>query len=63
MREHTERRIKVGFSRKPRKIFDEVEMVTASMLRLGWYLADSCLEESLGCIHLFFEREVSDKAA
>jgi hypothetical protein len=58
MKESTERFIKVGFTRTPRKIFDEVEQVSASLIREGWVLVDSVLEESLEHIHLFFERDV-----
>jgi hypothetical protein len=58
MKESTERFIKVGFSRAPRKVFDEVEQVSAALLREGWVLVDSVFEESLEHIHLFFERDV-----
>ncbi len=58
MKECTECIVKVGFSRPPVKIFDEVEIVTANMIRQGWKLRDSCIEDGLECIHLFFEREV-----
>jgi len=58
MKETTEKVIKVGFSRKPKKIFDEADAVTASMVRAGWQLTDSYLEESLGFLHLFFERDI-----
>jgi hypothetical protein len=60
MKECTERIVKVGFHRSPKKIFDEVEQVSADMIRNGWVLRDTCLEESLGGIHLFFERDVND---
>lgn len=60
MKETTERLIKVGFSRKPKRIFDEVEAVTAEMIREGWELRDTLLEEGLGYIHLFFERDIND---
>jgi len=58
MRECTERTISVGFTKKPRKVFDEIEMVTAEMVRAGWLLRDSLLEQGLGKIHLFFERDI-----
>ena len=59
MKESTERLIKIGFSRDPRHIFDEIETVSAAMLRSGWRLQDSCIEEGLGYAHLFFERTLA----
>ena len=61
MKECTERVVKVGFSRDPKAVFDEVERVTAEMLQKGWRLNDSCIEDGLGSIHLFFERDIPDK--
>ena len=58
MKEQMEREIKVGFSRKPKEIFDEVESVSAEMIRKGWHLTATCIEEGLGSIHLFFERDI-----
>ena len=60
MKEAAERVVRVGFTRSPRKIFDEVEQVTADMIRQGWTLTNTVLEDGLGKIHLFFEREVVD---
>ena len=56
MKECAERVVEVGFLRSPRKIVDEVEQVTAAMIREGWRLADTCMEDGLGNVHLFFER-------
>lgn len=61
MKECCERVVKVGFSKDPKIIFDEVERVSAEMIKKGWKLNDSCIEDGLGCIHLFFEREVKSK--
>lgn len=61
MRECVERVVKVGFLRSPRKVFDEVERVTAEMVRKGWELSNTCLEESLGNVHLFFERDIDEE--
>jgi len=61
MKESIEKIVMVGFSRNPKKVFDEVEMTTAEMIRQGWTLRDSVLEEGLGKIHLFFEREIDIK--
>lgn len=58
MKEAAERIIQLGFSRNPGKVVDEVELVTADMIRQGWNLADTLVEEGLGNIHLFFEREL-----
>lgn len=59
MRESTERVVKVGFTRKPRKVFDEVDAVCAGMRREGWDLKESIMEAGLAKIHLFFEREIN----
>ncbi|MBN1578614.1 MAG: hypothetical protein JW913_18770 [Chitinispirillaceae bacterium] len=58
MKECVERLVKVGFQRDPKKIFDEIESVSAAMIREGWRLHDTCFEEGLGCAHLLFEREI-----
>ena len=58
MKETAERTAKLGFTKNPKKVIDEVERITAEMIRDGWYLKDSIVEESLGNIHLFFERDV-----
>jgi len=59
VKECAERSVKVGFSRNPRKIFDRVEAIAADMSRRGWELRDTCIEDTLGKIHLLFERDVS----
>ncbi len=58
MKECTEKIIKIGFIKSPKKVFDEIEFVTAAMIRDGWVLKDNCAEDGLGSIHLFFEREI-----
>jgi hypothetical protein len=58
MKECREHLIKVGFNRSPRKIFNEIEVVAARMLRDGWTLYDSCFEDGLAYIHLLFERNI-----
>ena len=60
MKETTERVVKLGLSRAPKKIFDEVDQVTAEMIRQGWNLCDTCIEEGLGNIHLFYERDLEN---
>ena len=59
MKECTERIVNVGFSKEPKAVFDEVERVSAEMIRQGWILDDSFVEDGLGKIHLLFEREIS----
>jgi len=59
VKESTELFVKVGFNRNPKKVFDEVESLTASMNRDGWRLKESVLEAGLEKIHLFFEREIT----
>lgn len=58
MKECIEKVIKVGFKRKPKDIFDEIETVTETMMRDGWTLKGNCAEEGMGAVHLFFEREL-----
>lgn len=62
MKETAERVIKVGFRRNPKKIFDEVDAVTAAMVRDGWVLAESVIEDGLGNMHLFFVRDVEQSS-
>lgn len=58
MKTCTEKIVKIGFSRSAKIVLDEVESVTAEMIRQGWFLKDSCIEDGLACVHLFFEREI-----
>ena len=62
MKECTERIIKVGFAKDPKVVFDEVEQVSADMIKKGWKLNDSVIEDGLGFIHLFFERDIPEKS-
>lgn len=59
MKECVERVVKIGFTRNPKAIFDEIESISARMIREGWQLRDTCMEDGLGYAHLFFERELS----
>ena len=61
MKECTERVVNVGFSKDPKTVFDEVERVSAEMIRQGWILNESFVEDGLGKIHLLFEREITNK--
>jgi len=58
VKESAERSVKVGFTRSPKKVFDEIEQITAEMVRNGWELKDTMLETGLAYVHLFFEREM-----
>jgi|WetSurMetagenome_2_1015567.scaffolds.fasta_scaffold77037_4 hypothetical protein len=60
MKEIVERVIRVGLSRNVRKVFDEIESISAEMIRSGWELQESCVEECLGKIHLIFNREIDE---
>jgi hypothetical protein len=60
MKECVERLVKVGFKRDPKKVFDEIESVSAEMIREGWQLYDTCFEDGLGYAHLFFERTIEE---
>lgn len=61
MKECSERLVKIGFRRDPKKIFDEIEFVSAEMIREGWRLYETCFEDGLGNVHLLFEREIPAK--
>ncbi len=56
MKETTECTVKLGFRRKAMKVMDEVELLIARMKRNGWQFTESCIEDDLSKIHLFFER-------
>ena len=58
MKETAERTARLGFTRNPKKVVDEVERITAEMMREGWHLKETVVEDSLGNIHLLFERDV-----
>jgi hypothetical protein len=58
VRESAERMVKVGFTRNPQKVFDEIDLVTARMVRQGWVFVEGMIEDGLGYAHLFFEREI-----
>jgi len=58
VKENAEKVVKVGFTRSPKKVFDEIERVTAEMIRGGWVLRDSLFEDGLEYAHLFFERDI-----
>ncbi len=60
MTENAERIVRVGLKRKPKAIFDEIESITAQMVRDGWCMRESFIEESLGNVHLIFEREIPE---
>lgn len=60
MKETVERVIRIGLRRNVRKVFDEIESVSAEMIREGWNLRQSCLEECLASVHLFFERTLDE---
>jgi hypothetical protein len=58
MVEYCEKSIKVGFTKNPARVLDDIEGVCAQMFREGWELKDTCIEDGLGRMHLFFERSV-----
>jgi hypothetical protein len=59
MKESAEHVVRVGLHRNPKKVFNDVEEITARMKRDGWSLRESVMEDGLGKIHLFFEREIN----
>jgi hypothetical protein len=41
-------------------VFDEIESITARMVRDGWRMRESFIEECLGNVHLILEREIPE---
>jgi hypothetical protein len=60
MKETIERVVRVGLVRDVRKVFNDIESVSAEMIRNGWQLQESCLEECLGNVHLIFDRDIDE---
>ncbi len=58
MREYREKRIEVGYDRSSKKIFDEIEYVTAQFIRAGWAVDTTILDETLEFVDLIFVREI-----
>jgi hypothetical protein len=58
MLEIKEYRIKVGLSREPKNIFDEIEQTTARFIRDGWRLKETITDDFLEYIDLLFVRDV-----
>jgi hypothetical protein len=63
MKEIAEKIVRVGLKRNAKKVFDEIESVSADMMRNGWKLDTTCFEEGFGRVHLIFERDLGDAAA
>jgi hypothetical protein len=59
MKETADITVRVGFKRNPKDVFDEIEFASARMIRDGWTVCDSIIEESLGNVHIIFERELT----
>jgi len=58
MLEMKEYRIKIGLSREPKDIFDEIEQVTARFIRDGWRVKDTITNDFLEYVDLLFVRDV-----
>lgn len=58
MREYREQRIIVGYERSSKKIFDEIETITAHYLRDGWSIDSTTIDDTLEYIDLIFFREI-----
>ena len=58
VREFCEKRIEVGFERNAKNIFDEIESVTASLIRDGWTIEESTIDETMGFIDIIFFRDI-----
>jgi len=58
MLEYKEYRIKIGFKREPKDIFDEIEVVTARFIRKGYRLKETVMNDFLEYVDLLFVRDV-----
>jgi len=61
LKEKRERLVRVGLKRKAKSIFDEIEIVSASMIREGWAMQESFFEENFSVVRLIFERDVDER--
>jgi len=58
MLEYKEYRIKIGFKREPKDIFDEIELVSARFIRNGYRLKETVMNDLLEYVDLIFVRDV-----
>ena len=58
--EKTELTVRVGLKRKPKAIFDEIDCISAAMIRDGWSMHESFLDDSFSAVRLIFKREIED---
>ncbi|MCL2844395.1 MAG: hypothetical protein FWE23_02955 [Chitinivibrionia bacterium] len=58
MLEYKEYRIKIGFKRAPKDIFDEIDLVVARFMRNGYRLKDTIMNDFLEYVDLLFVRDV-----
>jgi hypothetical protein len=58
MLEYKEYRIKIGFKREPKDIFDEIEVVTARFIRKGYRLKETVTNDFLEYVDLLFVRDI-----
>jgi hypothetical protein len=60
MKEITERKIKIGFTRSAKAVVDNIEKTVQEMAAQGWKLSETKTDEILGNIFLSFEREIPE---
>jgi len=58
MLEYKEYRVKIGFKREPKDIFDEIEQTTARFIRNGYFLKETVTNDFLDYVDLLFVRDV-----
>ncbi len=58
MREYLEKRVFVGYERSSKKVFDEIDSVTAQSIREGWSVETTSLDETVEFIDIIFVREI-----
>ncbi len=61
MRQFIEKRVELGFDRPAKQVFDEIESISAQMIREGWNIDDSLIDSTMGYVDLFFYRDLNPK--
>jgi len=60
MRERTQRRVELGFAKKPAGIIKKIEKMAEKMRVEGWFFLHSDIDADLKEVVLTFEREIAN---
>ena len=58
MKLYREYRIEVGYSRAAKPIFDELDQTVAKLIREGWIVESTNIDDTLGHIDIIYYREI-----